>query len=95
MKTAVETEAVSAVESHGQRGEGNFRRGNTTHPDTDCTGGRQMELPQWVEDDIELLPKDFSGQIVIEVWEGGVTRRDIVNRRQAPKIAAETLPRDI
>jgi len=29
------------------------------------------------------------------VWEGGVTRRDIVNRRQAPKIAAETLPRDI
>ena len=54
-----------------------------------------MELPQWVEDDIKLLPKDFSGQIVIEVWEGGVTRRDIVNRRQAPKIAAETLPREI
>ena len=54
-----------------------------------------MELPQWVEDDIELLSKDFSGQIVIEVWEGGVTRRDIVNRRQAPKIAAETLPREI
>jgi hypothetical protein len=54
-----------------------------------------MELPQWVEDDIELLPKDFSGQIVIEVWEGGVTRRDIVNRRQAPKLAAETLPREI
>lgn len=54
-----------------------------------------MELPQRVEDDIELLPKDFSGQIVIEVWEGGVTRRDIVNRRQAPKIAAETLPREI
>ncbi len=57
--------------------------------------GRQMEVPQWVEDDIELLPKDFSGQIVIEVWEGGVTRRDILNRRQAPKIAAETLPREI
>ena len=54
-----------------------------------------MELPQWVEDDIELLPKDFSGQIVIEVWEGRVTRRDIVNRRKAPNIGAETLPRDI
>jgi hypothetical protein len=26
------------------------------------------------------------------IKEGGVTRRDIVNRRQAPKIAAETLP---
>ena len=54
-----------------------------------------MELPQWVEDDIGLLPKDFSGQIVIEVWEDGVARRDIVNRRQAPKTAAETLPREI
>ena len=54
-----------------------------------------MELPQWDEDDIELLPKDFSGQIVIEVWEGGVTQRDIVNRRQAPKIATETQPREI
>lgn len=53
-----------------------------------------MELPSWVKEDIEVLANDFSGQIVIEVWEGGVTRRDIVNRRQAPKIAAETLPRE-
>ncbi len=53
-----------------------------------------MELPHWVKEDIELLPKDFTGQIIIEVWEGGVTRREIVNRRQAPKIAAETLPRE-
>ena len=52
-----------------------------------------MELSHWVEEDIELLPNNFTGQIVIEVWEGGVTRRDIVNRRQAPKIAAET-PRE-
>jgi hypothetical protein len=52
-----------------------------------------MELPYWVKEDIEVLANDFSGQIVIEVWEGGVTRRDIVARRQAPKIAAETLPR--
>ena len=53
-----------------------------------------MELPSWVKEDIEVLANDFSGQIVIEVWEGGVTRRDIVNRRPAPKIAAETLPRE-
>lgn len=56
--------------------------------------GSRMELPSWVKEDIEVLANDFSGQIVIEVWEGGVTRRDIVNRRQAPKIAAETLPRE-
>ena len=52
-----------------------------------------MELPHWVEEDIELLPFDFTGQIVIEVWQGGVTRRDILDRRQAPK-AGETLPRE-
>lgn len=54
-----------------------------------------MELPHWVEEDLELLPNEFTGQIIIEVWEGGVTRRDIVSRRQAPTIAAETLPREI
>jgi hypothetical protein len=48
-----------------------------------------MELPHWVEEDIELLPNDFTGQIIIEVWEGGVTRRDIVSRHQAQKIATE------
>ncbi|MBC7837828.1 MAG: hypothetical protein H7Y39_04205 [Nitrospiraceae bacterium] len=53
-----------------------------------------MELPIWVKEDIEELANDFTGQIVIEVWEGGVTRRDIVDRRQAPKIAAEKLPRE-
>jgi hypothetical protein len=53
-----------------------------------------MELPHWVKSDIEALANDFSGQIVIEVQEGAVTRRDIVDRRPAPKIAAETLPRE-
>lgn len=53
-----------------------------------------MGLPYWVKEDIEVLANDFSGQIVIEVWEGGVTRRDIVNRRQALKLATETLPRE-
>lgn len=52
-----------------------------------------MELPHWVKEDIEVLANDFMGQIVIEVWQGGVTRRDILDRRQAPKIA-ETLPRE-
>ena len=52
-----------------------------------------MELPYWVKEEIEVLAHDFSGQIVIEVWEGSVTRRDIVNRRQPPNIAAEMLPR--
>ena len=54
-----------------------------------------MQPPSWVKEDIEVLAHDITGQIVIEVWEGGVTRLDIVNRRQAPKIAAETLPRDL
>ena len=52
-----------------------------------------MELPHWVVEDIELLPFDFTGQIVVEVWQGGVTKRDILDRRQAPK-AGETLPRE-
>ena len=33
-----------------------------------------MELPHWVEDDLELLPNAFTGQIVIECYRGGVTR---------------------
>ena len=52
-----------------------------------------MELPHWVEEDIELRPNNFTGQIVIEVREGSVAWRDIVTRRQAPKKPAETLPR--
>lgn len=44
-----------------------------------------MELPDWVERDIRSLPERFTGQIVVEVWDGGVTRRDIIERRTAPK----------
>jgi hypothetical protein len=44
-----------------------------------------MTLPDWLETDIAMLPKNFTGQIVIECWEGGVTRRDFIDRRSAPK----------
>lgn len=44
-----------------------------------------MQLPVWVEKDIKALPDRFNGQIVIEIWDGGVTRRDIVERRTAPQ----------
>ena len=44
-----------------------------------------MVLPTWVEDDIRDLPVTFTGQILIEVWDGGVTRREITERRTAPK----------
>jgi hypothetical protein len=44
-----------------------------------------MKLPVWVEQDILQLPDRFTGQIVVEVWDGGVTRRDIIDRRPAPK----------
>jgi len=43
-----------------------------------------MTLPHWVEEDIQKLPDNFTGQIVIECWTGGVTRRDIIDRRSAP-----------
>jgi hypothetical protein len=44
-----------------------------------------MDLPHWVEEDIRALPADFTGQIVVECWSGGVSRRDILDRRTAPK----------
>jgi len=44
-----------------------------------------MNLPDWIEKDIAMLPKNFTGQIVIECWDGGVTRRDFIDRRTAPK----------
>lgn len=45
-----------------------------------------MELPHWVEEDIQSLPADFTGQIVLECWRGGVTRIDTKTSRQAPKV---------
>lgn len=34
-----------------------------------------------------MLPDIFTGQIVIECWQGGVTRREIVDRRGSPEPA--------
>jgi hypothetical protein len=48
-----------------------------------------MELPPWVEHDIRSLPERFTGQIVIDVWDGDVTRRDIVERSTAPQAAQQ------
>lgn len=44
-----------------------------------------MNLPHWVEKEIEMLPAGFSGQIVIECWTGGVTRFDMKTSRTEPK----------
>ncbi len=43
-----------------------------------------MDLPHWVRDDVEQLPNEFTGQIVIECWCGGVTRIDTKTIRRAP-----------
>jgi len=45
-----------------------------------------VKLPHWVETEIESLPAEFTGQIVLEVWRGGVTRIDTKTSRQAPKV---------
>ena len=44
-----------------------------------------MKLPHWVEKEVELLPVEFTGQIVVECWAGGVTRMDTKTCRTAPK----------
>ena len=45
-----------------------------------------MELPHWVEEDIELLLNDFTGHIVIEeCYRGGVTRVDTKTSRTGLK----------
>ena len=48
-----------------------------------------MHLPQWVRNEIELLPAEFTGQIVIVGWAGGVSRIELKTIRMAPK-AGET-----
>ena len=45
-----------------------------------------MKLPLWVQKEIEMLPAEFTGQIVIEYWSGGVTRLDTKTIRTAPKV---------
>ena len=44
-----------------------------------------MELPHWVQKDIEILPAEFTGQIVIVGYDGGVTRLETKTSRTAPK----------
>lgn len=50
-----------------------------------------MELPNWVLEDIRNLPVNFTGQVLVECWTGGVTRRDIIDRRPAPGKPSEHL----
>lgn len=44
-----------------------------------------MTTPHWVEKEIEKLPNEFTGQIVMECYRGGVTRVDTKTSRVAPK----------
>lgn len=44
-----------------------------------------MNLPHWVEKEIHALPSAWTGQIVIELWSGGVTRMDAKTIITAPK----------
>lgn len=47
-----------------------------------------MKLPYWVEGELKMLPADFTGQIAIECYRGGVTKVDTKTSRQAPKAMA-------
>ena len=44
-----------------------------------------MNLPHWVQKDIDMLPAEFTGQIVIVYWTGGVTRMETKTIRTTPK----------
>lgn len=44
-----------------------------------------MNVPDWVQKEIALLPPDFTGQIVIVGWAGGVSRLETKTIRTAPK----------
>ncbi|HYM89947.1 MAG TPA: hypothetical protein VES92_12630 [Nitrospiraceae bacterium] len=52
-----------------------------------------MELPHWVTEDIQRLPADFTGQLVLEVWRGAVTRVDTKTCRKAPRGAGDPAAR--
>jgi hypothetical protein len=45
-----------------------------------------MNLPQWVQKEIDLLPAEFTGQIVIVGYAGGVSRVETKTIRTAPKV---------
>lgn len=44
-----------------------------------------MNLPDWVQKEIDLLPAEFTGEIVIVGYAGGVTRIELKTIRTAPK----------
>lgn len=44
-----------------------------------------MTLPHWVEEELKMLPAEFTGQIVLNCFRGGVTRVETSTSRQAPK----------
>lgn len=44
-----------------------------------------MKLPLWVQKDIDMLPAEFTGKIVIVWWAGSVTRMETKTIRSAPK----------
>jgi hypothetical protein len=45
-----------------------------------------MNLPQWAQEEIDMLPPGFSGQIVIVGYDGGVSRVETKTIRTAPKV---------
>ena len=45
-----------------------------------------MKLPHWVEKEVEMLPAEFTGTMVVECYRGGVTRLDIKTIYTAPKV---------
>jgi len=45
-----------------------------------------MNLPLWVQKDVDMLPAEFTGQIVIVYWAGGVSRLETKTIRTAPKV---------
>ena len=44
-----------------------------------------MNLPHWVQQEIDRFPAEFTGQIVIVGWAGGVSRIETKTIRTAPK----------
>lgn len=44
-----------------------------------------MDFPVWVKKEIQNLPPDFTGQVLVEVWEGNPTRVDTLTRTKPPK----------
>ena len=46
---------------------------------------QRMTLPHWVDKELQMLPADFTGQVVLECFRGGVTRVETKTSRQAPK----------